>query len=50
EAEYMAVDAAIKEVLWPTRLLEDLGETQQAPTQLLNNNTASPQSWSPWDN
>ncbi|GJP41284.1 hypothetical protein CLOM_g943 [Closterium sp. NIES-68] len=34
ESEYMALFRAIREVVWPRRLLAELGEEQQGPTPL----------------
>lgn len=38
EAEYFALSEACKEVVWLRRLLEELGETQNGPTVILEDN------------
>ena len=41
EAEYLAMGAAVQDIIWLRRLLADLGEVQHSPTQLFVDNQAA---------
>jgi hypothetical protein len=41
EAEYLAMGAAVQDIIWHRRLLADFGEVQHSPTQLFVDNQAA---------
>jgi hypothetical protein len=41
EAEYLALGAAVQDIIWHRRLLADFGEVQHSPTQLFVDNQAA---------
>jgi hypothetical protein len=41
EAEYLAMGAAVQDIIWLRRLLADLGEVQHSPTRLFVDNQAA---------
>ena len=41
EAEHAAMTVAVKEVIWARDFLEEVGEKQEGPTPLFNDNSAA---------